>query len=179
MRGKTRLLVGAAVTSLALVASACGGGSGGSGGGGGGSSTGSNTSAGTTNAVKGGVLNMLGVGDVDYMDPNISYYSTGYTALRLWSRQLYTYPADPAKSTTSVPDLADGPVKTSSDGKTVTITLRDGAMWNTSPARPVVAADEVPLARSFCSQSRTLKPRPAASRAMPQPLTPPPMTARS
>ena len=31
-------------------------------------------------AVRGGTLNMLGAGDVDYMDPNISYYSVGYTA---------------------------------------------------------------------------------------------------
>ena len=41
----------------------------------------------------GGTLNMLGAGDVDYMDPNISYYSIGYLGLRLWSRQLFTYPA--------------------------------------------------------------------------------------
>src|ERR1700739_2579244 len=40
------------------------------------------------NAVKGGTLNMLGTGDVDYMDPNISYYTTGYLGLRMWSRQL-------------------------------------------------------------------------------------------
>ena len=40
-------------------------------------------------------------------------------------------------------------------------------------------ADEVPEARSFCSNSTTEAPRPAASRAMPQPLTPPPMMARS
>ena len=37
---------------------------------------------------------MLGAGDVDYMDPNVSYYCVGYTRLRLWSRQLFTYPAD-------------------------------------------------------------------------------------
>ena len=42
----------------------------------------------------GGTLNMLGAGDVDYMDPNVSYYSVGYLGLRLWSRQLFTYPAD-------------------------------------------------------------------------------------
>ena len=36
---------------------------------------------------------MLGAGDVDYMDPNLSYYSVGYLGLRLWSRQLFTYPA--------------------------------------------------------------------------------------
>src|SRR5688572_11588267 len=34
-------------------------------------------------------------------------------------------------------------------------------------------------ARSPCSTSRTLRPRPAASRAMPQPLMPPPTTRRS
>src|SRR5690242_18425058 len=43
----------------------------------------------------------------------------------------------------------------------------------------LVEADEVPDARSFCSTSRTLSPRPAASRAMPTPLIPPPMIARS
>ena len=30
----------------------------------------------------GGTLNMLGAGDVDYMDPNISYYSLGYLGIR-------------------------------------------------------------------------------------------------
>ena len=141
---KTRMLAAVAITSLALIATACGGG------GNKGPATG-NASSGTANAVKGGVLNMLGSGDVDYMDPNVSYYSIGYISLRLWSRQLYTYPADPKQNTTSVPDLADGPVKTSADGKTVTITLRDGVQWNTSPARPVVAADEVLGVKRTCN----------------------------
>jgi peptide/nickel transport system substrate-binding protein len=117
MRARTRLLAGAAVTSLALLAGACGGG-------GGTTTPGTATNAGTP--VKGGVLNMLGVGDVDYMDPQSAYYSGSYMLHRLWSRQLYTYPADPAKNTVSVPDLADGPVQTSEDGLTVTIKLRDG-----------------------------------------------------
>ena len=39
--------------------------------------------------------------------------------------------------------------------------------------------DDVPLAKSFISQRKTDLPRPTASRAMPQPLTPPPMIARS
>ena len=70
---------------------------------------------------------MLGAGDVDYMDPNISYYSIGYLSLRMWSRQLFTYPADPNRITTAVPDMAtkmptvaNGGV--SKDGKTYTIT---------------------------------------------------------
>src|SRR5437773_2758050 len=40
-------------------------------------------------------------------------------------------------------------------------------------------AADVALARSPCSQSITFRPRPAASRAIPAPLTPPPMTRRS
>ena len=56
--------------------------------------------------VRGGTLNMLGAGDVDYMDPNISYYSVGYLGHRLWSRQLFTYPAKEGRPTTAVPDLA-------------------------------------------------------------------------
>ncbi|WP_242402661.1 hypothetical protein [Komagataeibacter kakiaceti] len=40
-------------------------------------------------------------------------------------------------------------------------------------------ADEVWLARSSCSTSSTDAPRPAASRAMPVPLIPPPTTSRS
>src|SRR5882757_11278793 len=43
----------------------------------------------------------------------------------------------------------------------------------------LVEADDVPEARSFCSTRRTRKPRPAASRAMPVPLIPPPTIARS
>ena len=147
MRARTRLLAGAAMTSLALVASACGGG-------GGGSTNAPGTGTGNGNGgtpVKGGVLNMLGVGDVDYMDPQASYYSTSYTSLRMWNRQLYTYPADNKTSTTAQPDLADGPVQTSADGKTVTIKLRDGAMWNTTPARAVVAGDEVTAVKRTCN----------------------------
>src|SRR5437660_9879506 len=43
----------------------------------------------------------------------------------------------------------------------------------------LVEAEEVPEARSFCSIRSTRMPRPAASRAMPTPLMPPPMMARS
>ncbi|MGH3260959.1 MAG: hypothetical protein ACRDNS_03080, partial [Trebonia sp.] len=72
--------------------------------------------------VKGGVLTMLGVGDVDYMDPNVSYYSIGYLALRMWSRQLYTYPAIPGKTTTIAPDLATSMPKITDGGKKYAVT---------------------------------------------------------
>ncbi|MFG1815254.1 ABC transporter substrate-binding protein [Kribbella sp. NPDC049174] len=114
---------------------------------GGGSPSGSGSTAATP--VTGGTLNMLGAGDVDYMDPNLSYYSVGYLNLRMWSRQLFTYPADPGgKNTSPVADLAtelptaaNGGI--SADGKTYTIKIRPGAKWNTTPARQVTAADLV------------------------------------
>ncbi|HEU5043195.1 MAG TPA: ABC transporter substrate-binding protein, partial [Nocardioidaceae bacterium] len=144
MSGTKRRITGVvAVCTLAMTAAACSGGGGGSTNPGSGNSTES-----TGQPVRGGTLNMLGAGDVDFMDPNISYYSIGYLGLRMWSRQLFTYPADPNRTTTAVPDIAteiptvsNGGV--SKDGKTYTIHIRDGVKWNTNPARPVTAQDEV------------------------------------
>jgi peptide/nickel transport system substrate-binding protein len=146
-----------AVVSMVTLA-ACGGGSGGGGGAAG--SGGQNAqNGGTKGAVSGGTLNMLGQSDVDYMDPNISYYSIGYLGLRPWSRQLFTYPAVPGKTTTAVPDLATQiPTQSnggiSKDGKTVTVTLRKGAKWDTSPARQVTAADVVRGVKRTCNPTQ-------------------------
>lgn len=108
-----------------------------------------------TNVTKTGpqsnTLYMLGVGDVDYMDPNVTYYSGGYLGLRMWSRQLYTYPATPGKTTKPAPDLASGAPQVSADGKTVTVHLRSGVKWNTKPARPVTASDLVLGVKRSCN----------------------------
>ena len=105
----------------------------------------------TGTAVKGGTLTMLGVGDVDYMDPNISYYSVGYLNLRMWSRQLYNYSDVHCHSTDIVPDLATGLPTVSSDGLTYKITIQTGAMWNTTPPRQVMAADVVLGVKRSCN----------------------------
>jgi peptide/nickel transport system substrate-binding protein len=116
------------------------------------SATGGSTSSSNEGTpVRGGTLNMLGKGDVDHMDPNISYYTIGAQSLRLWSRQLYTFPATPGKVTTAVPDLATGPVQVSADGLTVTVSIRKGAQWDTSPARQVTAADVVRGFKRTCN----------------------------
>jgi peptide/nickel transport system substrate-binding protein len=106
--------------------------------------------------VVGGTLHMLGTGDVDYMDPNISYFSIGYIALRLWSRQLFSYPAIPGQTTQAVPDLATQEPTTanggiSADGLTYKVTIKQGAMWNTTPARQVTGADEVRGVERICN----------------------------
>ena len=75
-------LFAAGLMTIALTATACGSGGGGSS---------SDEDAGKP--VKGGTLNMLGTGDTDYFDPNITYYSAGYMLNRLYSRQLFTFPA--------------------------------------------------------------------------------------
>ena len=161
-RVRLTTMLGAGVASLALVAAACGGGSskptstGTSGNGGTGSAIPNQISA--LNAggtpVRGGTLTMLGTGDVDYMDPNISYYSIGYLGLRMWSRQLYTYPATPGKTTTIVPDLATATPTITNGGKTYSITIRKGAMWNTTPPRQVTAADEVRGVKRTCNPTQ-------------------------
>ena len=114
MRTRTRgSLAVASLAVLAMTVAACGGSTKGNAGGGGssiGSSSLSNgvqgVNPGTGTPVKGGTLNMLGDGDVDWMDYNASYYSIGYLAQRMYLRGLYAYPAIPGKVTTVAPDLA-------------------------------------------------------------------------
>jgi peptide/nickel transport system substrate-binding protein len=86
---------------------------------------------------------MLGSGDVDYMDPNVTYYTVGYEAMRMFSRSILNYPAVSGKTTTVVPDLATAMPTVSDHGLVYTVTIRTGVMWNTSPARQVTGADAV------------------------------------
>src|SRR4051812_2153401 len=102
----------------------------------------------------GGVLNVLGWSDVDYLDPNVTYYSLGYSAVREFSRQLYSFPATSGHTTDTMPDLATDLPQISSDGRTYRITIRPGAMWGTNPARQVTAADAVRGVEVTCNPSQ-------------------------
>jgi peptide/nickel transport system substrate-binding protein len=155
MRTRTRSsLAICGLAALALTASACG-------------SSGSASPSGTSSSVsldsgtqglnpgtgsptRGGTLNMLGVGDIDFMDYNISYYSIGNLGQRMWVRGLYAYAAS-GTGTKVVPDLATAAPVISNGGKTYTITIRSGAQWNTSPATPVTAADAVLGIKRACN----------------------------
>ena len=146
---------GVGLIAAASLVAACGGSSsGGSSGSGSSVSLSSGTQGlnpGTGTPKSGGTLNMLGTGDVDYMDPNISYFTIGYLGQRPWIRGLYAYPAIAGKTTSPAPDLATAPPVISNGGKTYTITLRTGAMWNTSPARQVTAADAILGLKRSCN----------------------------
>ena len=145
MRKSSRgYVAGAALAALALLAAACSSGSTSSTSSPGGPTVagwqGVNPGSGTPQ--KGGTLNMLGQGDVDYLDYNISYYSIGYIGMRPWVRGLYSFPAIPGASATKpYPDLATAAPVVSNGGKTIAVTIRTGAMWNTTPPRQVTAAD--------------------------------------
>src|SRR5690348_10934224 len=84
------------LSTVVLAAAACGGSSTTGKSGGGSTINGwQGVNPGSGSPHKGGTLNMLGQGDVDYMDPNISYYTIGALAQRMWVRGLYAYPAIP------------------------------------------------------------------------------------
>jgi peptide/nickel transport system substrate-binding protein len=150
--------MGASAAALALIAGACGSSHSSSTGTSGGGSSGisnqiyANNSSGTP--VKGGTLSMLGTGDVDYMDPNISYYTIGYLGLREWSRQLYNYPATSGQTTNVVPDLATAMPAVSDGGLKYAVTIRTGAMWDTTPASQVTAADVVRGVERSCNPTQ-------------------------
>ena len=162
MRIRTRGYAAAVgVTVLALVATACGGSSGS---GSGSSSTGASAGGGTYGLQgvnpgsgtpkKGGTLNMLGQGDVDFMDYNVSYYTIGALGQRPWLRLLYAYPATPGKVTVVEPDLATALPTVSNGGKTYTVTIRTGADWDTTPARQVTAADALLGLKRSCNPTQ-------------------------
>jgi peptide/nickel transport system substrate-binding protein len=158
MRKRTRGFAAAAgLAVLALVAAACGGSSGTTSSGN--SSSGSQTfglqalnPGGTPKS--GGTLNMLGQGDVDFMDYNVSYYTIGSLAQRPWLRLLYAYPATPGKTTTVVPDLATALPTITNGGKTYKVTIRTGAMWDSSPPRQVTAADALLGLKRSCNPTQ-------------------------
>jgi ABC-type transport system substrate-binding protein len=133
----------AGVAALALLAAACGGSSGGTG------------TAGTGGkVVEGGHLTLLGGGDIDHLDTASAYYSVTYSLLRAVSRQLVSYPTDPdpTKARQVVADMATALPKISADGKTYTMTIRDGVQWNArSGARQVTGADAVRGFKRLCN----------------------------
>jgi peptide/nickel transport system substrate-binding protein len=102
----------------------------------------------------GGTLNMIGVSDVEFMDYDTNYYSTDGLFDRMTLRSLYNWPAVPGpQNLQPAPDLATGMPVVSDGGLTVAVTIRSGVMWDSTPARPVTAADVVRGIKRACNPS--------------------------
>jgi peptide/nickel transport system substrate-binding protein len=101
---------------------------------------------------KGGDLTALGRSDVDNaLDLNIGYLTYDYSMYQLYNRSLYTFPSVHCQQVVPTPDLATALPKFSSDGLHATVTIRSGAMWNTSPPRQVNAADVILGLKRACN----------------------------
>ena len=149
---KTKMAALLAVLALAAgLVAACGGSDGGtstaSGGGGGGESTaaadGDFLNGGFPASVeptKGGVLKMAMSENIDCWN-GLSYYGVSWSVYFFLARGLYGYPdtAEMPAAATMEPQLAADMPQESADGKTYTVTLRDGLTF--PDGSPVTAKD--------------------------------------
>src|SRR5947208_333598 len=119
-----------ALCAAAVAAAGCGGGS---------SNKSSTSGAPTGKAKQGGHLTVLYNGDVDFIDPGITYYQYGFNVAYMTQRPLFSYKPDDA--TNAVPDLADGNAQISNGGKTVTIKIKKGIKFSPPVSREVTSAD--------------------------------------
>ena len=129
------------------------------------SSSKNNNAAGGNTPTKGGTLKIVAGGGPTYLDTVPAYYTANYILERAFARQLLSYPAFPdptiggpgwVKDTVPVPDIATAyPTKAngglSANGLVYTFHIRQGVMWDSSPPRPVVAADFVREFKAFCN----------------------------
>ena len=118
------------------------------------SSTSNNGGSSTpSGAVRGGTLNLVGQGDVDFFDTAAGYYDVTYTMFRAITRQLYQYPSGGSltNESTPVPDIATALPTISNGGKTYTIHIKQGVKWNSTPARQVTANDVILGFKRLCN----------------------------
>jgi ABC-type transport system substrate-binding protein len=103
--------------------------------------------------TRGGTLKVLGTSDIFNVDTVSAYYTVSNLLERAWTRQLVSYENAPTfpGSIKLVPDVAAALPAISADGKTYTFKLREGVMWDTSPARQVSAADFVREFKMLCN----------------------------
>ena len=136
-----RSAIAAGATAVALALAGCGGTAVTNGG--------SNNQA----AHRGGTLRILGQSDIFNLDPVSAYYTVSSMIELLFTRQLYQYRdvANFAQQIKPVPDIATGYPVITDGGKTYTIHIKSGVMWDTTPPRQVTAADFVRGFKFLCN----------------------------
>jgi peptide/nickel transport system substrate-binding protein len=135
----------AIATALALAVAGCGGGDDDK------SSEKPATNTGSADAKKGGDLSVLYAGDVDNIDPGITYYQYGFLVAYATQRPLYSFKPDDAIN--PEPDLAEGPPEIAADGKTLTIKIRSGVKFSPPVNREVTTKDvKYAIERAFTTQ---------------------------
>jgi peptide/nickel transport system substrate-binding protein len=92
-----------------------------------------------TDGKKGGTLQVLDETDFEHIDPGIAYYSLDYEVVFATQRPLLSNKPNTASEAT--PDMASGQPEISSDGKTVTVHLREGIKFSPPVNREVTSAD--------------------------------------
>jgi peptide/nickel transport system substrate-binding protein len=97
----------------------------------------------------GGTLRLV-TGTIDTLDPQRSYVPGVWNLMRLYTRTLVTYSAEPGSTDELVPDLATDTGTTPDGGRTWTFTLKDGVRFETG--RPITSRDvKYGIERSFAS----------------------------
>jgi peptide/nickel transport system substrate-binding protein len=89
--------------------------------------------------AQGGRLIVLASGDVDSVDPGVTYYTFGNTVANATQRTVLGSP--PTTGSGSVPDLAEAPPEVSPDGLTVTVRIKRGVRFSPPVNREVTSRD--------------------------------------
>jgi peptide/nickel transport system substrate-binding protein len=145
MRSIRTVAAAALVPVLALVLAACGSSSSTS-------STASSSSASSfgspgypsplteslTTGKRGGTLTVLDESDFEHLDPGISYFSLDYPVVFATQRPLYSQKPN---ETSPTPDMASGMPEISTDGKTVTVHIKEGVDFSPPVNREVTSED--------------------------------------
>jgi peptide/nickel transport system substrate-binding protein len=98
-----------------------------------------NTNTAPQEAKKGGDLTVMYAGDVDNIDPGVTYYQYGFNVAYATQRPLYSFKPDDAIN--PEPDLAEGPPEIAEDGKTLTVKIRTGVKFAPPVNREVTSKD--------------------------------------